>query len=657
MVSLNCVLGAIALVAVSGFPALFFSAKSRIGQLITTVLVVIGSLTGIAGIIPVMSGAGEASMQVPWALPWGEFSVKIDALGAVFLLLVFVIPLLGSIYSLEYWKQSKHVENGQKLGVFYGLLAAGMAMVVIAHDTILFLIVWEIMAIAAFFAATTEDDNSSVRQAGWVYLIATHIGTLFLFALFILWSQYTGSTALNQVTGLSSQAAGTLFLLALLGFGFKAGIMPLHVWLPGAHANAPSHVSALMSGVMLKMGIYGIVRITSLIPVTDAWWGTVLLIVGIVSGIAGITFAISQNDIKRMLAYSSIENIGIICIALGLALLGRYLGRADLVFLGLGGALLHVLNHGFFKSLLFLNAGAVIHAVHTRDINLMGGLAKKMPITSMLFIAGAIAICALPPFNGFVSEWLIYIGLFRTIPVGMGESLPFAALGAVGLATIGPLAIASFVKLAGAVFLGNPRSDTSSHAKDPASPMVIPMTILAVVCLIIGIYPFVALPVIGKATTAWAGIHTNPISVAEFAPLHLINIAAASLLIGVVLLVVLFKLWKKRESSLGTWDCGYAQPSNKMQYTGSSFGDTLVKLFSFILWPVEQHPSLGSNAFPRRSGFKNVVTDTILDRLVIPVTRVAGRYLPMIRVFQGGQTHTYVLYILIIIVVLLFLGI
>jgi hydrogenase-4 component B len=657
MVSLNFVLGAIALLAVSGFPALFFSAKSRIGQLITTLLVVIGSLTGIAAIIPVIHGADEMLMQVPWALPWGVFSVKIDALGAVFLLLVFIIPLLGSIYGLEYWKQPKHVENGQKLGVFYGLLAAGMAMVVIANDTILFLIVWEIMALAAFFAATTEDDNSNVRQAGWVYLIATHIGTLFLFALFILWSQYTGSTALNPVTGLSSKAAGTLFILALIGFGFKAGIMPLHVWLPGAHANAPSHVSALMSGVMLKMGIYGIVRITSLIPVTDAWWGTVLLIVGIVSGIAGITFAISQNDIKRMLAYSSIENVGIICIALGLALLGRYLGRTDLVFLGLGGALLHVLNHGFFKSLLFFNAGAVIHAVHTRDINLMGGLAKKMPLTSMLFIAGAIAICALPPFNGFVSEWLMYIGLFRTIPVGMGESLPFAALGAVGLATIGPLAIASFVKLAGAVFLGNPRSEASSHAKDPASQMVVPMTIMAIICLSIGIYPYIALPVISKATTVWAGIQSNPISVAEFAPLYFINIAAATLLIAVVLLAVIFKLWKKRDSTLGTWDCGYAQPTNKMQYTGSSFGNSLVKLFGFILWPVEQHPTLGNSAFPRRSGFKNVITDTILDRLILPVFRVAGHYLPMVRVFQGGQTHTYVLYILIIIVVLLFLGI
>ncbi|HEX2957479.1 MAG TPA: proton-conducting transporter membrane subunit [Chitinispirillaceae bacterium] len=655
MVSLYLVLGAIVLLAISGIPALFFSAKSRIGQLVTTTLVVMGSLCGIAGLV--RNGAGQAALQLQWALPWGQFSVKVDALGAVFLLLVFIIPLLGSIYSLEYWNQSKHTENGKRLGIFYGLLAAGMAMVVIANNTILFLIAWEIMALAAFFAATAEDDNSSVRQAGWVYLIATHIGTLLLFALFILWNQYTGTTELNPVTSMSSKAAGTLFLLALTGFGFKAGIMPLHVWLPGAHANAPSHVSALMSGVMLKMGIYGIVRITSLIPVTDAWWGTVLLITGIVSGIAGIAFAVSQNDIKRMLAYSSIENIGIICIALGLALIGRNQGRTDLVVLGLGGALLHVLNHGFFKSLLFFNAGAIIHAVHTRDINLMGGLAKKMPVTSLLFISGAIAICALPPLNGFVSEWLIYIGLFRTIPQGMGDNLSFAALGAVALATIGPLAIASFVKLAGTVFLGNPRNEAHVHEQDPGPSMIIPMVFLAFICLLIGVYPYFTLSFINNAVMVWIGTKQDmSIVMAGIAPIKWISIASAALLLMIVMLVVIFRLWKKGESVAGTWDCGYAQPTNKMQYTGSSFGNSLVKLFSFILWPAEQQPGL-SGAFPHRSGFKNVVTDTILDRLILPLFRIAGHYLPMVRVFQGGQTHTYVLYILIIIVILLFLGI
>jgi hydrogenase-4 component B len=656
MISLKLVLGAIAMLSVSGFPALLFSPKSHTGQKLTTLLMVIGSLMGISGIGVAINTHIVETLQFKWALPLGQFSVKIDSLSIIFLCLIFIIPLLGSIYSLEYWKQPKHPENGQKLGVFYGLLAGSMALVVIANDSILFLIAWETMALAAFFAATVEDDNTHVRQAGWVYLIATHIGTLCLFAMFVLWCQYTGSFELNPVHGIASGAGSVLFILALIGFGFKAGIMPLHVWLPGAHANAPSHVSALMSGVMLKMGIYGIVRMTFLMPTTDIWWGSVLLIVGIISGIAGIVFAMGQHDIKRLLAYSSIENIGIICIALGLALLGRHQGRIDWMYLGMGGALLHVINHGFFKSLLFMNAGAVIHTVHTRDVNLMGGLAKKLPFTMILFIIGAIAICALPPLNGFISEWFIYIGLFKTILSDAGQYLPFAALGAVALAMIGPMAIACFIKLAGAVFLGNPRNDTAVHAKELPSTMLFSMSVLACFCLCIGLYPLFILDLIEHATNLWAGSLNQSISIVQFAPLQVICIIASILLLTILLLMTVFKLWPSRKSKIGTWDCGYALPTNKMQYTGSSFGNSLVKLYSFILWPIRQEPSL-NGIFPRKASYKSIVTDTLLDHLIIPVFRVAGHYLPMVRVFQKGQTHTYVLYILIISIVLLILGI
>ena len=311
------------------------------------------------------------------------------------------------------------------------------------------------MAMAAYFAATAEDDNPDVCRAGWVYLIATHVGTLCLIAMFALWRHATDSFALNPAQGISAEAAGTIFVLSLIGFGFKAGIMPLHVWLPGAHANAPSHVSAVMSGVMLKMGVYGIIRMTAMLPVTAVWWGGVVLIVGAITGVAGIAFAIGQNDIKRMLAYSSIENIGIIMIGLGLALLGRAFNQPEWILLGLGGALLHVWNHSLFKSLLFFNAGAIIHASHTRNIDQMGGLAKRMPRTMVLFVVGAVAICALPPLNGFASEWLIYSGLFSTLGFGSGQGFPVAAIAAVPLAMIGALAVACFVKILGTVFLGD----------------------------------------------------------------------------------------------------------------------------------------------------------------------------------------------------------
>ena len=302
-------------------------------------------------------------------------------------------------------------------------------------------------------------------------------------------------------------------MLALIGFGFKAGLMPLHVWLPGAHANAPSHVSAVMSGVMLKMGVYGIVRMTALLPVTAVWWGGTLLAVGAITGVAGIAFAIGQHDLKRLLAYSSIENIGIIAMGLGLALLGRSQNRPDWVMLGLGGALLHVWNHGLFKSLLFFNAGAIIHAAHTRDMDRMGGLAKRMPRAMALFVVGAVAICALPPLNGFASEWLLYIGLFRTLGLGGEPGFPAAAMAAVSLAMIGALAVACFVKLFGTVFLGSPRGETADHAHDPSASMMIPMIVLAAGCVCIGLFPMIATGLLENAVRTWAtlpdadGIH------------------------------------------------------------------------------------------------------------------------------------------------------
>jgi hydrogenase-4 component B len=532
-----------------------------------------------------------------------------------------------------------------------------MALVVIARDGVLFLIAWEVMAVAAFFAATVEDDNPNVRQAGWVYLVATHIGTLCLMAMFALWRHATGSFVLEPANNLSGTVAGTLFVLSIIGFGFKAGLMPLHVWLPGAHANAPSHVSAVMSGVMLKMGIYGIMRMTALMPTMGVWWGGALLVVGAITGLAGIAFAIGQQDVKRLLAYSSIENIGIISIGLGLALLGRYQGRSDLMLLGLSGALLHVWNHGLFKSLLFLNAGAIIHAAHTRDIDQMGGLARLMPKTMILFVAGAIAICALPPLNGFISEWLIYIGLFRTFSFETGPGFHMAALGAVALAMIGSLAIACFVKLLGTVFLGTARSESVEHARECPGSMLVPMAVLAAGCCCIGIFPVLIAGVLENATRLWAGSFGSAVSLEAFAPLSRIGTSGLYLLVltGLVLLILKIRLRSKIDSKAGTWDCGYAEPSKRMQYTGSSLGDSIVKLFHFILWPRSQEPNV-SGIFPHRAGFKRVVTDTVLDKLVLPLFRIGGHYLPMIRVFQRGQIHLYVLYILVIVIVLLVLG-
>ena len=653
------VLGAIALLGTSGLPACVFALRSSVGQRVTTSLVVVGSVLGLSGLGLGLGAQSVPSLFIPWFLPWGAFSIAVDPLSLFFLAPVFVISALGAIYGLGYWKQSEHPDNGRRLGLLYGVLAGSMALVVIARDGILFLIAWELMAMAAYFAAIVEERNPEVRRAGWVYLIATHVGTLCLIAMFALWSRATGSFALDRVPELSAAVGGTIFVLSLIGFGFKAGLMPLHVWLPGAHANAPSHVSAVMSGVMLKMGIYGIVRMTAILPTPAGWWGGVLLTVGAITGVAGIAFAIGQQDIKRLLAYSSIENIGIIAMGLGLALLGRSQGHPDWIVLGMGAALLHVWNHALFKSLLFMIAGAVIHAAGTREMDLLGGLAKRMPRSAVLFTVGAVAICALPPLNGFVGEWLLYLGLFRTLGIGAaGAALPVASVASIALAIIGALAVACFVKVLGTVFLGSPRSDAAAHAHDPQSSMMMPMTVLAVGCLALGLAPILAVPLLQSAAQGWAGasIATLP-SIAALAPLGWISVMGLAILGLSVLIGVAGKLLVRSRASgeAGTWDCGYARPTARMQYTGSSFGQFLVNLFAFITWPQRQEPQ-AMDTLAQKTTFRSMMPDTVLDRLVTPVFGVAGRYLPMVRIFQQGQTQVYTLYVVITVIILFIWG-
>ncbi len=532
-----------------------------------------------------------------------------------------------------------------------------MALVVIARDGLLFLIAWEVMALAAYFAATVEDDKPDVRRAGWIYLIATHMGTLCLLAMFAYWRFVTGSFLLESgLAAVPAEAANVLFLLALVGFGFKAGLMPLHVWLPGAHANAPSHVSAVMSGVMLKMGVYGMVRMCALLPSSAMWWGPVVLTVGAFTSVAGIAFAVGQRDLKRLLAYSSIENIGIIAMGLGLALTGRAQGRGDWVLLGMGGALLHVWNHSVFKSLLFFNAGAIIHAVQTREIDRMGGLAKPLPLLMSLFAVGAVAICALPPLNGFVSEWLLYIGLFRTIGIGNEAGMPAAALAAVALAMTGALAVACFVKVLATVFLGAPRKETTHHPHVPDGTMMFPMCLLACGCAGLGLFPRAAVPLLESAVQCWSGEPAS-MSLAVIAPVRWLTVTGIALA-GIVGATVLFLSGRLRAQTVRkglTWDCGYARPTGRMQYTGSSLGNTLVELTAFLVWPKRCRTAL-RGLFPRPSAFKSLVQDTVLDRLVLPIFKTVGRFLPQLRVLQQGQTHVYVLYILLVMIVLLIWG-
>jgi len=654
------VLLAIIFVATSGVPGFFIRRTSMAGQWLTTLLAAFGAGLGLGGVGCFWAAGASPPTAIPWVLPGTEkeaATVALDGLSAIFLVPIFVISLLGNVFGLGYWRQPEHPLNGQKLRLFYGTLTAGMALLVIARNSILFLYGWEIMAISAFFLVTTEDEKEEVREAGWIYLVATHAATLCLFALFGLLHAASGSFALTPLKEgtLTPGMATAVLVLALAGFGLKAGIMPLHVWLPSSHAIAPSHVSAILSGVLIKMGIYGLVRITSLVPHPPLAWGGLVLALGAVSGVLGVAFAIGQHDLKRLLAYHSVENIGIIVMGLGLALVGRSLGRADWVILGLGGSLLHVWNHAAFKGLLFLSAGSVIHAAETREIDRLGGLARKMPWTAICFLVGAVAICGLPPLNGFVSELLIYLGLFSTLTDARQPSFAGGALAAPALALIGALAVACFVKVFGAVFLGTSRSEHADRAHESPFSMIGPMGVLVICCFLIGFAPSLFTPVLAQGVSAWASdLEDVGQRLAVLAPLDWITVTAVVLISG--LLLVAGALWQRLRQtgfkSGPTWGCGYVAPTPRMQYTSSSFAEMLVGLFGWALRP-DVHEPANLAIFPGKSDFHSDVPDTILDRGVLPGFRFGASLFARFRVLQQGNIQAYLLYIFIALVALL----
>jgi hydrogenase-4 component B len=656
-ISLTLILLATALAAVSGGPGLFLGRRSAWGERFAAGTMAVAMALGLVGALTALMDGPPAVWTFEWPLIGDRAGVALDGLSAFFLAPVFLMGGLGPIYGLAYWKQSDHPENGRKARLFWGLMVAGMAVVILARHAMLFLVGWEAMALAAFFLIGTEDHLRETHQASVLYLIATHVGTLCLFAMFCLFRFATGSFDLAPIdaaqAGLGLLTA--IFFLALAGFGLKAGLMPLHFWLPSAHANAPTHVSAILSGVLIKMGIYGLVRMLGLLPDPPLVWGVILLGLGAVSGILGVVLALAQHDIKRLLAYHSVENIGIIVMGLGLAMAGRSLGRADWVVLGMAGCLLHVWNHAIFKSLLFLSAGSVIHALHTRNLDRLGGLARRMPWTAALFLIGAVAICGLPPLNGFVSELLIGLGLLRGAGAAESRNWIGLAAGLPVLAMIGALATACFVKVFGAVFLGLPRSEEASHARESTAWMVAPMTVLALLCAGIGLVPVVVAPLLDRAVAAWT---LQPpgggMSLAGLAPLGWITgMGLAGILLFSVLALLLRNRVPRRDCVPGvTWDCGYAQPTPRMQYTATSFAQLLTGLFRRAVHPRIHRPIL-NGLFPRHSSFSSHVNDPVLDAQILPAFRAVSRWLAQVHWVQQGLAQRYLLYILIVVVLML----
>jgi formate hydrogenlyase subunit 3/multisubunit Na+/H+ antiporter MnhD subunit len=645
------------IMGLGGAASLALVKRSRIAAVPATLAVWVGCLFAAKPVLFALIGKPPATLSIAWSIPFGTFAIGLDALSAFFLLPLLILAPLSALYGCAYLK------NGPGLTWFcFNLLVVSMVLLFSAKNAILFLMAWETMAISSFLLVVTDHRHSSVRKAGWIYLIATHLGAAALLVFFALLGQHAGSFNFDRFSasgGVPPALATPLFILALLGFGSKAGILPLHVWLPEAHPAAPSHVSALMSAVMIKTGIYGLLRALTFLTSPPPAWGWTLVIIGLITGIFGATLALAQNDMKRLLAYSSVENIGIITLGLGTGFLGLSWHMPVLAALGMAGALLHVLNHGLFKGLLFLCAGSVLHATATRQMDQLGGLLKSMPWTGFSFLVGAAAISALPPFNGFVSEFLIYLAGVGAALDGTTPAIALAAVLLGGMAMIGGLAAAGFTKAAGLVFLGEARSRLAAQGHEAAWPMRWPMALLAVLCLFIGLAAPWMLTLVTPAVQVALG--------AAFSPIPGLPATTGSILFRVSWMATLFLLlaavifWARRRLSANrpdelvygvTWDCGFAQPTARMQYTASSYSQPLVDLLRTCLH-TRYRGTIVSGYFPRTAGFATKTPDLARQWLFDPLFRFIARWLSPLLALQHGRIHLYVLYVAVVLIGLL----
>jgi hydrogenase-4 component B len=623
---------------------------------------VLGSSLGCAIALPttlrVLIQGGQQSESFAWDSVHGPFVIGIDSLSGFFLLPVLALACLAAIYGFEYLRGHHRQEKLGGAWFFYCLFVTGMILVLLARTTVLFLVAWEVMSVAAFALVTFEHDTEEVRRAGWTYLIAAHIGVAALVAAFLTLGSQAGSldfAAFAHLDKLTTSSANVVFILALIGFGTKAGLVPLHVWLPEAHPAAPSHVSALMSGVMIKMGIYGLVRFASFLRGPAVWWGVCLAALGLFSGLVGIALAVSQRDFKRALAYSSIENIGLIVFSLGLGLWGMSEHQTSIAVLGLTAALLHVWNHSAMKGLLFLAAGSVLHGTGTKDIEQLGGLMKRLPWTSSAILVGSVAISALPPLNGFVSEWLMYLGLMKCGLIETGLFGLASLLSVSVLAIIGTLAVITFGRIVGVALLGSPRSNHADQAHEASIWMVGPMTVLAVVCIGLGTAPQVASHLISGVVqqignTPAASTGDNVLS--QVAPLNTIGHMNLGLWIAGLAAFTLVTLRVRKHTRVPTWGCGYVRPDARMQYTSRSFGELVANLLPRPLRPRVRFRHV-KGLFPARSTFHSECPDPVRRSVYEPLfTRLANRC-AQLRVLQQGQTHLYLAYIIVTVVVAL----
>jgi formate hydrogenlyase subunit 3/multisubunit Na+/H+ antiporter MnhD subunit len=637
--------------------ALVSSSRPRAASLVAVVGAILGSSLGVAAAVPVLLGAPDVVLALPLRFADEPIVLGIDPLSALFVVLVGLLGVPAALFGLGYLDDPGARRAAARAHAGVGLLLASLIVVATARDALVFLLGWEAMTLAAYFLVVFDHEDAEVRAAGFLYLVASHLAYACIFAFFAVLGHRAGSFGFDAIDAaggrLSLGTSTALFALALLGFGTKAGVVPLHVWLPRAHPAAPSHVSALMSGVLIKTGVYALLRSLQFIGVPQVGFGITLVVVGGGTAVYGIAFSLGQRDIKRALAYSSIENVGLIVLGVGMAQMAAALGEPRLALLAAIGALVHLVHHVLMKGGLFLGAGAVVHATGTRDVERLGGLLRSMPRTATAFLACSAAISALPPFCGFVGEWLLLsAAVLGARCFTLAYSVP-AVLAVLAVVVAGALAAASFARLFAVVFLGTPRSATAREAHAGGALVALPPLALAAICLASGLYPTAVVTLVERAAAVVAhtprvGSVTADPAVAPLVYVGACGLSLVALLSGLALLRRRFG-GAQAEGRVPTWGCGFVGRLPRAQYTASSFGRPLVQALSGILAP-QAAVRTPDSAFASAPTVEVTVPDRVERRVVDPLVRVAVDRMAVVRRFQDGRITRYLVFVVVALV-------
>jgi hydrogenase-4 component B len=654
---------AVALALMSALSALL---TAKYPRLLRSVSAPLFALAGLAALMSGVNALVEGSVvrvELPLGLPWLPWQVRLDTLSGFFLCVIGVVSFAVGLYAPGYLRGFEHGRDSLPvLGGFTGLFLAGMLLVVLADDAFLFMVSWELMSLSSYFLVAFHHDHAANRRAAFLYLLMAHIGALAILLGFGVLAGFGHGFAFDAMRDaqLSFGWASAAFVLAFLGFGMKAGLVPLHAWLPEAHPVAPSHISALMSGVMLKVAVYGFIRVVFDLIGDFHWqWGVAVLIIGSITALMGVLYALMQHDLKRLLAYHSVENIGIIFIGLGLALLFLAEGHTVIGAVAFVAALYHTINHALFKGLLFLGAGAILHSTNKSDLDKMGGLLRRMPWTGLFFLIGCISISALPPFNGFVSEWLTFQAALQAWQLDSGVLRSMVPIAAAMLALTGALAAACFVKVYGVAFLGQARGRTVRHARPVSLSMRTGQGFLALLCLLLGVLPTAFVGLFNAVPQQLLGQGLQQATVHGWLWLTPVSAQTASYgapLVAIALFTVLaLGLWLlgriRRVRRCDAWDCGFTPPNSNMQYTASAFAQPIRRVFG-LLFHVDEGVEAQEDG---RLRHKLHVADRAWDLFYTPVARGVDRAARQVVRLQSGNIRIYLGWTLGTLLVLLWL--